>query len=76
LRAVGDAVADPIDDCCAMPALAVHEDQSVVGRKAAQVCRPDDRRGVADRLRVDVVRRHHVPKQIAQVGIALILELL
>ena len=72
LRAVGDAIAEPVDDGSAMPALAVHEDQRVIGRKAAQVRRPDDRRGVADGLRVDVVRRHHVPEQVAQVGIALI----
>ena len=71
LGAVGEASAEPGDDRAPVPALAVEQDQGVVRCQAAQVGRTRDRRGVADRLRVDVVRRHHGPQQEVDVGLCL-----
>ena len=54
LRAVRNAVAEPGDDRGAVTALAVHQDERVVGCQIAQVHRSDDRGRIADRLRVDI----------------------
>ena len=64
LRAVGDAVRDPVDDRGAVAALAVDQHERVVRGQVAQARRAHDRAGVADRLRVDVERRHGVAQLI------------
>ena len=71
LRAVRHTVAAPVDHRRAVTALAVHQHQRMVGRQVAQIRRPDDDARVADRLRVDVERRHDGPQLIAEVRVAL-----
>ncbi len=60
------AVAEPGDDRGAVAALAVDQDEGVVGGEVAQVRGPDDGRRVADRLDADVERGDAGP----QLGVA------
>ena len=72
LGAVGEAVAVPGNDRSAMATLAVDQDQGMIGRKAAQVCRARKCRCVTDGLNVDVERRHHVAQQVGEIRTPLI----
>ena len=72
LCAVRNAVTEKGDDRRAVAPLAVDEHQSLVGAEAAQIGGADERRLVADRLRVDVVRRNQRAHDVRQVGRALI----
>ena len=73
LRAVRHAVAAvPVDDRRAVAALAVHQDKRVVRRQVAQHRRPDNRRRVADRLRVDIERRDDGAQLVWQIDGALV----
>ena len=59
-----------------MTTFAVDQHQRVIGCQAAKIGRTHDRCRVTDRLHIDVIRRHDVPDQITQIGIALIDELI
>ena len=73
LRAVRHAVAAvPVDDRRAVASLSVHQDQRVVRRQVAKHRRPDDRRRIADRLRVDVERGDDRAQLILQIDDALV----
>ena len=76
LRAVRDAVPEPGNDRCAVAALAVDQDQRVIGCQVAQVRRPDDGRRVADWLNADVERGDDGPQLLGQVRTALADEIL
>ena len=64
LCAIGDAIAQPVNHRSAMAALAVDQDQRVVGGQPPHVGRPDDRARIADRLGIDVVRGHDIPHEV------------
>ena len=72
LRTIGHAIAQPGNDGCTMTALAIDQDQRLIGCHATQLRRPHDRRRITDRLRVDAIGRNNVANQIAEIGSALV----
>ena len=64
LCAIGDAIAQPVNHRSAMTALAVDQDQRVVGGQPPHVGRPDDGARIADRLGIDVVRGHDIAYKV------------
>ena len=65
LRAVRNAVAEPGDDRRAVAALAVDQDQRVIGRQIAQVHWPDDGPRVTNRLNANVERGDDGPQLLS-----------
>ena len=55
-----------------MATLAVQQHQGVIGCQITEVRRADDRGRVADRLRIDVIRRYRGTDQIRHIGAALV----
>ena len=76
LRAFGRLGRQPCDHRAAVPALAVDQDQGMVGRQVAQVGRSHDGRAVGNRLHIDAECRRHRAQQVQHVGVAMVLQVL
>ena len=70
LSAVRNTDSRPQDHRPAMPPFAVHQNERVVRRQAAQVRRPHDRRRIAAD-RADVQRRHDVAQKLVEIRLSL-----
>ena len=74
LRAVRNAAAQKGDHGGAVHALAIDEDQRVIRRQTAKVCRPHERGRIRNRLRSHVEGWHRHTQHIADVAIGRVVE--